>query len=91
MASLLAEDGVQCGTDIEAVFAAFDTHRRERGEWLIKSSRRAGELYELQSEHGKDFQKLAAEVQATAKKMWDFDIKVNIQEAVDDLKKRLTA
>ncbi|KZL85561.1 salicylate hydroxylase-like protein [Colletotrichum incanum] len=89
MASLLAEDGVKCGTDIEAVFATFDAHRRERGEWLIKSSRRAGELYELQSEHGKDFQKLGAEVQATAKKMWGFDIEANIREAVEDLKKRL--
>ncbi|GKT41557.1 FAD-dependent monooxygenase sorC [Colletotrichum spaethianum] len=91
MASLLAEDGVRCSADLEAAFATFDEHRRERGEWLIKSSRRAGELYQLQSEHGKDFQKLEAEIQVTSKKMWNFDIELNIQKAVRDLNKRLTA
>ncbi|KAK1963184.1 FAD/NAD(P)-binding domain-containing protein [Colletotrichum sublineola] len=91
MASLLAVDGVRGGSDIEAVFATFDAHRRERGEWLMRSSRRAGELNQLQSEHKKDFQRLEPELHAIATKTWRFDVEMNIREAVEDLHKRLIA
>ncbi|TID06571.1 FAD-dependent monooxygenase tropB [Colletotrichum higginsianum] len=89
LASLLAEDGVGPGAAIEAVFATFDAHRRQRGEWLVKSSRRAGDLYELKTEYGKDFEKVGAEVKATAEEMWGFSVEGNIREAVEDLRKRL--
>ncbi|KAK1985838.1 hypothetical protein LZ30DRAFT_707239 [Colletotrichum cereale] len=91
MASLLAADGVRGGTDIEAAFATFDAHRRERCDWLVQSSRRASKLFQLQSEHGKDFQKLEAEVHSITTELWGFDVEVNIREAVEDLNKRLTA
>lgn len=89
LATLLAEDGVGPGAAIEAVFATFDAHRRQRGEWLVKSSRRAGDLYELKTEYGKDFEKVGAEVKATAEEMWGFSVEENIREAVEDLRKRL--
>ncbi|KAK1997145.1 FAD/NAD(P)-binding domain-containing protein [Colletotrichum falcatum] len=89
MASLLAADGVRGGPDIEAVFATFDAHRRGRGEWLVRNSRRAGRLNQLQSEHKKDFQKLASVLRWMAAKVWEFDVETNVREAVGDLNKRL--
>ncbi|KAK1598470.1 uncharacterized protein LY79DRAFT_539239 [Colletotrichum navitas] len=91
MASLLAVDRVRGGPDIEAAFAAFNANRRERGEWLIRNSRRAGELIQLQSEHKKDFRKLESELQSLAAKVYRFDVEMNIREAVEDLNKRLSA
>jgi salicylate hydroxylase len=34
--------------DLNAVFAAFDTSRRQRDQWLVESSRRAACVYEWQ-------------------------------------------
>ncbi|EFQ30890.1 uncharacterized protein GLRG_06034 [Colletotrichum graminicola M1.001] len=91
MASLLAVDRVRGGPDIEAAFATFNANRRERGEWLIRNSRRAGELDQLQSEHKKDFRKLESELKSITTKAWGFDVEMNIREAVEDLNKRLSA
>ncbi|KAK2046717.1 FAD/NAD(P)-binding domain-containing protein [Colletotrichum somersetense] len=85
LASLLAVDGVRSGPDIEAVFATFNAHRRERGEWLVRTSRRVGELIQLRSEHKKDFQKIESELRSYAAKIWEFDLEMHIREAVDDL------
>ncbi|KAK2063325.1 FAD/NAD(P)-binding domain-containing protein [Colletotrichum caudatum] len=85
LASLLAVDGVRSGPDIEAVFATFNAHRRERGEWLVRTSRRVGELIQLQSEHKKDFQKLIWELRSYIAQTREFDLERQIREAVDDL------
>ncbi|KAF4783894.1 hypothetical protein HER10_EVM0001460 [Colletotrichum scovillei] len=69
MASLLADQTVRDSRGIEAAFAAFDASRRERGQWLIRESRRAGELYDLRTEHEKDFDKLREEIYAQAEEL----------------------
>ncbi|KAJ0159376.1 Salicylate hydroxylase [Colletotrichum tanaceti] len=89
MASLLAADGVGPGAAVEAAFATFDAHRRRRGEWLVESSRRAGQLFELKSEHGRDFEKVGAELKAAAETLWGFRVEDNIRQAVEDLRRRL--
>ncbi|KAH6977459.1 salicylate hydroxylase 1 [Ilyonectria sp. MPI-CAGE-AT-0026] len=89
LASLLADDKVRTSTDIEAVFAAFDTSRRKRSQWVVQKSRRGGDLYELRTEVGNDVQKMAQELREILAVIWDFSIEDAIGEAVDDLRKRL--
>ncbi|KAK1455707.1 hypothetical protein CMEL01_04467 [Colletotrichum melonis] len=91
MASLLADQKVRDSTAIEAAFAAFDASRRERGQWLIRESRRAGELYDLRTEHGKDFDKLREEIFSQADELWNFDLDRNIRDALEDMRRRLAA
>ena len=63
MAELLADERVQSGKDLEAVFAAFDASRKERGQWLVQSSRRIGDCYEWRAEGvGKNFKMIEAEI-----------------------------
>ncbi|KAK1636412.1 hypothetical protein BDP81DRAFT_489945 [Colletotrichum phormii] len=89
MASLLADEKVRDSTGVVAAFAAFDASRRERGEWLIRESRRAGELYDLRTKHGKDFDKLREEVYSQAEELWNFDLDGNIRDALEDMGRRL--
>ncbi|KAH8714658.1 hypothetical protein BGZ61DRAFT_531259 [Ilyonectria robusta] len=86
LASLLADDKVQTSTDIEAVFAAFDTSRRKRSQWVVQKSRRGGDLYELRTEVGNDVQKMAQELREILAVIWDFSIEDAIGEALDDLR-----
>ena len=63
LAELLADDTVRTVRDLEAVFATFDDQRRERGQWLVNSSRRVGDCYEWRAQGiGKDFRKIEAEI-----------------------------
>lgn len=89
MASLLADQTVRDSRGIEAAFAAFDASRRERGQWLIRESRRAGELYDLRTEHEKDFDKLREEIYAQAEELWNFDLDRNIRDALEEMRRRL--
>ncbi|OLN92811.1 Salicylate hydroxylase 3 [Colletotrichum chlorophyti] len=91
LASLLADGRVQDGAGLEAAFSAFDAVRRERGHFLVDSSRRTGELLQLQSEHGKDFAKLEEELHQLIKDMWYFDIDKNVTDALENLGKRLSS
>ncbi|KAL2873683.1 hypothetical protein SGCOL_011166 [Colletotrichum sp. CLE4] len=91
MASLLADEKVRDSAGVEAAFAAFDASRRERGQWLIRESRRAGELYDLRTEHGRDFDKLREEVYSQAEELWNFDLEGNIRDALEDMGRRLNA
>ncbi|KAF6814543.1 salicylate 1-monooxygenase SalA [Colletotrichum plurivorum] len=89
LAELLADDHVRCGADVVAAFAAYDAARRERGQWLVRTSRDAGELYEFRTEIGRDFEKMGQDVKARAEIVWDFDIRQSIEGARKDLKRRL--
>ncbi|OQN95130.1 hypothetical protein B0A48_18794 [Cryoendolithus antarcticus] len=63
LAELLADDGVKAVRDLEAVFAIFNAQRRERGQWLVNSSRRVGDCYEWRAQRiGRDFGKIEAEI-----------------------------
>ncbi|KAL1953766.1 hypothetical protein VTO42DRAFT_2297 [Malbranchea cinnamomea] len=63
LAELIADERVTSGRDLEAVFAAFDSTRRERGQWLVQSSRFIGDCYEWRAEGvGSDFSKIEHEI-----------------------------
>ena len=90
LASLLAHEKVYAGTGIKAALAAFDKSRRERAQWVVQKSRRGGDLYELQTEIGNDFEKIALELKETLAVIWEFSIDDAIEGALVDLKDRLS-
>ncbi|KAG5752887.1 hypothetical protein H9Q72_005657 [Fusarium xylarioides] len=87
LASILAQDRVQVGADIEAAFAAFDRSRRERAHWVVQKSRRAGQLFERQTEIGSDFSRIFEELKETLPTIWDYDIEEVIKAALIELDK----
>lgn len=63
LSELVADERVQTLADLEIAFDVFNKVRIERGQWLVKASRRAGDLYEWRAEGvGKDFKKIEDEI-----------------------------
>ncbi|KAF5553670.1 salicylate hydroxylase [Fusarium mexicanum] len=87
LASILAYDTVRAGADIEAAFSAFDRSRRERAQWVVQKSRRAGQLFERQTEIGGDFGRIFDELEETLPTIWDYDIDGAIKTASIELGK----
>ena len=59
MSSIHEDERPKSSKDLEAAFATFDASRCERTQWLVQSSRRAGNLYEWRTEDvGKDESKI---------------------------------
>lgn len=76
---------------LEVAFAIFDEHRRERTQWLVSSSRRAGDLYEwLTVGVGPNAHKIARELSERLSHVWDFDLADALREAIKDLHRRLS-
>lgn len=73
------------------MFAIFDAHRRERTQWLVSSSRRAGDLYEwLTADVGRDSTKIAKELNDRLNHAWNIDLNDILREATKDLHRRLS-
>ncbi|KAH8886172.1 FAD/NAD(P)-binding domain-containing protein [Thozetella sp. PMI_491] len=89
MAELLADERVRSMQDLGAAFAAYDAARRERGQWLVQSSRFTGRMYDL--ELGDDTQMIEREVNERYKIINNVDIKAMCDEAREDLGRRLMA
>ncbi|KAH7149099.1 hypothetical protein B0J13DRAFT_297191 [Dactylonectria estremocensis] len=90
MSELLADKSVQSRQELEAVFAAYDKSRRERSQWLVQSSRRIGDCYEWRATGvGRDFKKIEGEIQERMGIISNLDLSRAIQEAKEDLKRRL--
>jgi len=65
MAELLADDAVKSISDVQKVFSTFDEVRKERGQWLVQSSARIGNVYEwLADGVEQDFGKMEQEINA---------------------------
>lgn len=76
---------------LEEVFAAYDANRRERTQWQVQSSRRAGNLAEyLTKDVGKDFGKMEKELNERLSHIWNFEIEESIKKATEDLHRRLS-
>jgi salicylate hydroxylase len=82
MAELLADPAVDSTKDIEKAFAIFDATRRERGHWLVQSSRFTGDCYEWRAEGvGRDFKKIEDEINRRNAIIADFDIESSCRRA----------
>lgn len=63
LADLLADDRVHSHSDLEAALDVFETTRKDRGQWLVQSSRFIGDCYEWRANGvGDDFEKIEAEI-----------------------------
>lgn len=77
---------------LNAALATYNAVRLERSQWLVKSSRILGEIYEWQYEPtGRDKKKCEDESSWRSHKIWDYDIDQMLQETADDYKQRLGA
>lgn len=84
MAELLAESSAQDSgiRGIEAAFQVFSDVRKPRANWLVQSSRRSGNLYELRAEGvGDDIEKIRKECAERDARIWDADIDLMVTEA----------
>ncbi|KAK3994342.1 putative salicylate hydroxylase [Cladorrhinum sp. PSN332] len=73
---------------LEAVFAQFDSSRRERDQWLVQSSRRAADLYELRLE-GMRLDEMKKDIEERQEVCWGFNVEEAIAQAKMGLKERL--
>lgn len=63
MAELLADEAVKSISDVQAVFSTFNQVRKERGQWLVQSSARIGNVYEWRADGvERDFGKMEREI-----------------------------
>lgn len=91
LANLLADPQVKKAAHLDSVFAVYDANRRERTQWLVRSSRRAGNLYEfLTRDVGRDFVKMEKELNERLGHIWNFDLDDSLREAIKDLHRRLS-
>jgi salicylate hydroxylase len=91
LAELLADDRVQAASDIEAAFEAFNQARKDRGQWLVKASRRAGDLYEWRADGvGKDFKKIEEEINSSNAVIAEVSVRELCNEAISALSTRLS-
>lgn len=75
---------------LETVFAVYDAHRRERTQWLVRSSRRAGNLYEfLTKDIGQNVGATEKELNERLSHIWNYNLEDALREATKDLHRRL--
>ena len=90
LSELLADDRVQGALDLEAAFAAFNEVRKDRGQWLVKASRRAGDLYEWRADGvGKDFKKIEDEINQSNAVIAEGNVREMCNDAIAVLGKTL--
>ena len=89
----VAEAEGQRAKAIVAAFGAFDATRRERAQWLVRSSRQTGGLYTLQDPTlgPHDPQKLHEALMERFRHIWEYDWKVEKREADTEYQRRLGA
>jgi salicylate hydroxylase len=69
-------------TTVAAALAAYDAVRRERTQWLVRSSREVSKTYEWANpECGDDPEKCLRDIEWRAHKIWHFDIEGMMAEA----------
>jgi salicylate hydroxylase len=73
-------------------FETYDSARRERAQWLVRSSRRQGEVVKwLVPEIGKDWNKILMDMEERTQPLLCFDWEGMICQAVDEFTSRLHA
>ncbi|KIX01231.1 uncharacterized protein Z518_08956 [Rhinocladiella mackenziei CBS 650.93] len=90
MAELLADERVCEPDHLEAVFATFSAERKERGEFLVQSSRWIGDCYEWRASGiGSDMAKIEAEINKRNGIIANIDMTKVCEHAREELGKRL--
>ena len=91
LSSLLNDQRAQRPCHLASVFAAFDSCRRDRAQWLVRSSRQAADMYEWRApELGSRYdERIQREVRERQEHIWNFDLDKLIRDAREDLERRL--
>lgn len=90
LAELLADDRVRGPQDLEAVFETFNAERKDRGQWLVQSSRFIGDCYEWRAKDvGSDFAKIEEQIKTRNGIIANVDVVKMCEEARQELGKRL--
>lgn len=83
---------ISAGEAFNAAFSAYDEARRERSQWLVKSSREVSEIYEMTyPDTGHDMEKCLKEIERRSHKIWYFNYELMLKETRDGVETRLCA
>ncbi|KAI1770232.1 hypothetical protein F4818DRAFT_446526 [Hypoxylon cercidicola] len=81
-ATTLRAGGAAKDVVLSAAFRAYDTVRRERAQWLVRSSRQVCKTYEWANpDCGDDPDKCLKDIERRAHKIWYFDIDGMVRDA----------
>ena len=73
---------------VERAFNAYSETRKERSQWLVRSSREMGEMYQWRyGPTGRDYQRCHDKLEQASRKLWDF----SVERMVADAKNRAIA
>ena len=82
LAELLANPNVLSVSDVDHAFRIYEDFRKERGQWLVESSRFIGDCYEWRGDGvGRDFSKIEAEINRRNAIIADFDVAGSCRKA----------
>lgn len=90
LATLLA-DPLATHETLPEVLQAYDAARRERGHWLVKSSRHLGRMYDWQEEMGDDMGKIHQDLLERYKVVYGEGPEKMLEDAREELRKRVKA
>jgi len=69
---------------VERALRAFSDVRLERSQWLVRSSREMGDMYQWRyGPTGRDSQRCHAKLEKASQRVWDFDVGEMVSEARD--------
>ncbi|EOD53020.1 putative salicylate 1-monooxygenase protein [Neofusicoccum parvum UCRNP2] len=75
---------------LRAALEVYNDVRYERSQWLVDSSRTIGEVYEWQNPHcGRDYKKIAHEIESRSHKIWHYDTDAMAGDALDQFEKKM--
>lgn len=91
LASILSAENVTSYKAVETALDVYDSARRERGAWLVQSSRHIGNTYEwLVPGIEDDLAKVEAEIKHRNSIIADADVQKMCDDARKELEKRLS-
>ncbi|OBT39595.1 hypothetical protein VE00_10799 [Pseudogymnoascus sp. WSF 3629] len=75
---------------VSAALQAYSTVRLERSQWLVRSSREMGDIYEWRHPAtGSDPAKIKADIESRSRNLWDFDVGRMVAEAKAECERML--
>lgn len=86
------DNSISKSAALTAAFKTYDNICRERGQWLVESSRYMAELFQGSApDVGDDFDKFKQQIRERSHKVWFLDWKDMVRRAVGDYDARVRA
>ncbi|KAI4122122.1 MAG: hypothetical protein LQ338_005991 [Usnochroma carphineum] len=81
LSELLADDRIQLAHDVPSAFHAYDAVRRPRSQRVVKTSRKAGELYNFQGAEGNTLETIRSNLLGRYRWIWEHDMMDQLDRA----------